>query len=193
MIANLAPDIVRLFFERGAFSAESTRYTASAWAIYSIALYLALCGTIMARVYNALQDARDQVIASLIGLAVHIGGNLMFMRFYGHNGIALSAVISTAVTTALLYMLLRRRLGPILSPETAGTLMKTVLANALLFAFAWAIRGLYVPQGGIWLLLWLAAVAAACAGFAVLAYRLLRIGPGVRQGGDQSERTGVNH
>lgn len=188
LIANFSPDIVKLLFERGAFTGKSTGLTSSAWAIYSIALYLALCGTILARVYNALQDARYQVVVSLIGLAVNVGGNVIFMRYYGHNGLALSTVLTTGVTTALLYVFLSRRLGGILTSETVGTMIKAIAANACMFVVAFVLRSIYIPEGRLQLAFWLASVMMLCAGCVVLAYRLFRVKFRIGIGSVQGER-----
>lgn len=175
LIIHFSPFIVKLLFERGAFTTQSTRYTSTAWAIYSIGLYFNLCGTILARVYNAIQDARDQMFVSLIGLILNVGLNFGLMKIYGHNGIVMGTVITGFVTMSMLYYFLTRRLGRIIERRTVHFLARVAASNLSLSLIVYLLKGWMVPTENMELFIWLTAVVGlSFVGLFVL-YRLFRV------------------
>ncbi|WP_158289274.1 murein biosynthesis integral membrane protein MurJ [Paenibacillus flagellatus] len=176
-IVHFSPYIVKLLFERGEFTSVSTRYTSSVWGIYSLGLFSFLCGMILARIYNALQDAKYQVLVSLIGLFTNIGSSLVFMKHYGHNGIALGTVLTSGVTTVLLYYFMTKKIGSILTRRTLIVLMKVFATNGLLFGLVYLLKRLFIPSGMLAEFIWIVISFMFLTAAASVLYKWLGLNP----------------
>ncbi len=100
--------LVRLAFERGAFSPESTAATSRAWMAYTIGLPMQAVGILTARMYNAFQRNTILTWVSGISIGLNILFNRIFMSYWGHVGIAFStSAVYTLTTIALVYLLYR--------------------------------------------------------------------------------------
>lgn len=103
--------LVRLVFERGAFSAHSTATTTGAWVAYAVGLPIQAIRHLTVRLYNALQENHILLYVSAASIGVNILLNTLCMRIWGHIGIAVSTSGVYALSGAfLLYWLVRRRL-----------------------------------------------------------------------------------
>jgi len=109
----LAPWIVRVLFERGAFGAEDTQRVAEVlrFAAFQIPFYV--IGSVAARVAVSLQAARFMLSIAFSALVLNAALNWLFMRHLGVAGIALSTVIvhavSAAATCAVCLVVIRRK------------------------------------------------------------------------------------
>lgn len=109
----LAPWIVRVLFERGAFGAEDTQRVAEVlrFAAFQIPFYI--IGTVAARVAVSLQAARCMLSIAFSALVLNAALNWLFMRHLGVAGIALSTVfvhaISAAATCTVCLVVIRRK------------------------------------------------------------------------------------
>jgi putative peptidoglycan lipid II flippase len=120
-----AEPLVRLVFERGAFTAEHTATVSLVVACYALQLPFYLCGIVGARVLIALR--RNVVIAviGVVNFTVNIAGNLLFMWLFGLPGLALSTsavyLVSSVILTWLALAYLRHE-----SREAASELPRQV-------------------------------------------------------------------
>jgi putative peptidoglycan lipid II flippase len=107
-----AEPLVRLIFERGAFTAEHTATVSVVVACYALQLPFYLCGIIGARVLIALRHNGVIAVIGVVNFAVNIAGNLLFMWLFGLPGIALSTsavyLVSSIILTWLALAYLRR-------------------------------------------------------------------------------------
>ncbi len=102
---------IRLVFQRGAFTGESTLTTAYAWKAYAVGLTVQAIGIFTAKVYNALQDNTTLMYVSAAGIGLNIVCNSIGMYLWGHIGIALSTSVVYAVMTGILLSLLQQKTG----------------------------------------------------------------------------------
>ena len=113
LIIGFGHPLVKLVFERGAFSEHSTSATAGAWIAYTLGLPVQALGILVARVYNALQENTTLMVVSGGSIGLNIFFNWLFMKFWGHIGIALSTSGVYGITTCVLLYLLTRKIGKI--------------------------------------------------------------------------------
>lgn len=98
-----AEPIVRIIFQRGEFDAEATTRVASVlrWLCLQIPFYiLAVLGS---RVCCALLASKFMLVSAAVNLSANIGLNLLFVRFMGVEGIALSTAVVYLISTIMLY------------------------------------------------------------------------------------------
>lgn len=130
--------VVRVLFERYAFTAEASRAVASAVAAYGVGLVSVACYTVVTRIFYALHDMTTpvRVGASMIGLNAVL--DWLFMRWWGHVGIALATSVVSTANLACLLWLLRGRLGSLEGPRVGRSMLRSAGAAALCGFAAWA-------------------------------------------------------
>jgi putative peptidoglycan lipid II flippase len=108
-------EIISLIFERGQFSAEDTILVGSVQFYYALQIPFHVIAMLAVRLISALQKNRILMWGTAISLVLNIVLNLIFMRYMGVTGIALSTACVHAVSFAylwsMLYFLLRRQAG----------------------------------------------------------------------------------
>lgn len=130
-LAILARPIIALIYEHGRFGAADTHASAVALAAYASGLTGYAAIKILGPAFYALDDARTPMNVSLLSVAINLACNWMAVDVLGlgHGGLALSTSIVALCNSALLYGILRRRIGgPSLGlmAETARILGATV-------------------------------------------------------------------
>ncbi len=110
----LSEPIIRVVFERGAFTAESTAITATALFYYSIGMVgYAVC-EVLNKSFYAIQDGKTPMLASIFGIVVNLLSAFLLAGVFdmGVGGLALaSAISSIAIAICLMVMMIRRRRG----------------------------------------------------------------------------------
>jgi putative peptidoglycan lipid II flippase len=130
--------IVQTLLERRAFTLESSARTAAALAFYAAGLPAHGAIEILTRSFYALQDTRTPVSVGVAGMALNV---VLAYSLAGAGGpeqayLAIAFALSTSayVETALLWLLLRRRVPAVASPALLASLLRIALAGAGLVA-----------------------------------------------------------
>jgi len=112
-LAMLAEPIIGLIYEHGRFVAADTHAVALALAAYAVGLTGYASIKILGPAFYALNDARTPMKVSLLSVAINLAGNWLAVRVLalGHGGLALSTSAVAMTNSALLFTLLKRRLG----------------------------------------------------------------------------------
>ncbi|OFW07039.1 MAG: murein biosynthesis integral membrane protein MurJ [Acidobacteria bacterium RIFCSPLOWO2_02_FULL_68_18] len=134
----LATPIVRVIFERAAFTAADTAATAAALQFYAVGLVGYSVVRILSPVFYALGQNRTPVLVSIVTVLVNAGLNIALVRVMGYRGLALGTSIAALFNATILVTLLDRRLGSIDGRRVAGALMRIVIASALMAVAAGA-------------------------------------------------------
>ena len=140
----LAAPIVRLIFERGAFTSADTMATAAALQFYAIGLVGYSVVRIVAPTFYALGQNRIPVVVSIATMLVNAGLNIILVRTVGVRGLALGTSIAAVFNGALLLYLLRRHLGGIEGGRMAASMSRIVIASVLM-AVAAAAADAWLP------------------------------------------------
>jgi putative peptidoglycan lipid II flippase len=114
----LATPIVRLIFERGAFTPDATIATAAALRFYAIG------------------ENRTPVKVSVVTVIINAALNIGLVRVLGFRGLALGTSIAALANAALLMYLLRRKLGGIEGGRVLGSFTRIMIAGAAMGAAA---------------------------------------------------------
>jgi putative peptidoglycan lipid II flippase len=148
-LAVLAEPIVRTLFERGAFTSADSAATASALAIFAIGLPGHILVKTWSPLFFARGDTRTPMLAGLLGLAIASLGSFALMPVIGHVGVALAIAGASWVSAAMLAILIRRRIGFFLEPNTRRRLVLIVLAGivmgAAVQALTWLLQSWFMP------------------------------------------------
>jgi putative peptidoglycan lipid II flippase len=101
--------IIRVLFERGAFTADDTPATAMALAAFAAGLPAFVAIKVFSPAYFAREDTRTPMIYAGISVVVNILGSLALFFIVGHVGIAIATTAAGWVNAALLAGTLLRR------------------------------------------------------------------------------------
>jgi putative peptidoglycan lipid II flippase len=128
----IALPIVQLIFERGNFMPSDTAATAAALIFYSPGLIGYSAVKIIAPTFYALRDSRTPVLISVGTMIFNITINMILVRVIGYKGLALGTSIAALLNASVLFWLLRNRLGGLEGMLIGRTLLKTLIASAIM-------------------------------------------------------------
>ena len=120
--------IVGLIFERGAFSAEDTIFTAQALAFYALGIFAMSSTSVVASIFYSYKDARTPLIISMCTVGLNIVLSVILMRFLSFRGLALAASIAAIFNLSLLTVFLKRKLGAIDGSRILADTLKIVVS-----------------------------------------------------------------
>jgi putative peptidoglycan lipid II flippase len=124
-----ATPIFSLLFMGGEFDYGKAVKCAEALSYYSLGLSLVALVRVLVPAFYALQDTRTPVITAFIAFIINLMFSLLLMGPLRHGGLALASSISALGNMALLFYLLRRKIGSFGGKGIALTGGKTVLAS----------------------------------------------------------------
>ncbi len=105
-----APLVVRLLFQRASFDSSDTERVAAVLRYASLQIPFYIASLLMSRVVLALQASWFTLATAVVSLSANIVFNLIFMRWYGVAGIALSTAMVYALSTLMLSLFLIHRI-----------------------------------------------------------------------------------
>jgi putative peptidoglycan lipid II flippase len=128
----LATPIVRVIFERNAFTPADTAATAAALQFYALGLLGYSVVRIASPTFYALGQNRTPVIVSVATVLVNAGLNIVLVRTMGYQGLALGTSIAAIFNAVTLMILLRRRLHGIEGGRVFHSFIRIAAASALM-------------------------------------------------------------
>jgi putative peptidoglycan lipid II flippase len=105
--------ILHLLFERGAFTRPVTLLTAEILAGYALGLCFYIGNRILAPAFYAMHDTRTPVATGAVAVGVNIAASLLLMGPLGPTGLAVATAVASGSNFMLLFIRLRRRIGPL--------------------------------------------------------------------------------
>jgi len=139
----LARPIVQLLLERGLFLQSDTIATAAAVQCYAVGLVGYSTTRIASPVFYALRQSRVPVVLSTISIALNLMLSVVLVRAMGVRGLALATALAAIVNGGLSILLLRRQLGRVDGGHLAFTLVKILIASAVMaVAVVTTVRGM---------------------------------------------------
>jgi len=141
VLVALARPIVALLYQHGKFGASDTVETARALWAYAVGLAAFSGVRVMVPAYYSLGMARIPVMISFISIGVTVALNFLLMGPMRHAGLALATSIGSVLNFALLFWMLRSRIGGIGGRMLAFSAAKILTAAALAGGAAWLAAG----------------------------------------------------
>jgi putative peptidoglycan lipid II flippase len=138
----LASPIVRVIFERRAFTAYDTAATAAALQFYAIGLIGYSIVRIASPTFYAMNESRTPVKVSMAAVLVNAGLNIALAQFMGYRGLALGTSIAAMANAGTLLFLLRRRLHGLEGRRVSIAFLKITAASLAMGAAALVVDAL---------------------------------------------------
>ena len=135
----LSESLVGVVFQRGEFGAIDTQQTSTALSFYCLGLAAYAAIKVLTPAYYALNDVRIPMLAGVISIFLNYALNWTFVRVlgWGHGGLAFSTSVVAAFNFAVLFWMMKVKLGGIHGRRLAWSVLKIVTASALMGATCW--------------------------------------------------------
>jgi len=131
-IVILAEPAIKVFFQRGAFDEVATYMTSQALIYYSLGLVGSSLRLMLNKVFYSVQDTTTPMINGMIAVGINVALNYALIGYMGHAGLALATSISATITTILLFIDLRKKLGKIGLKKYLVCFLKTLAASIVM-------------------------------------------------------------
>jgi putative peptidoglycan lipid II flippase len=184
-LAFMGVPVIGLIYEHGRFTPPDTAFAAQALAGYAVGLAGYAGIKVLAPAFYALDDARTPMLVSVLSIVTNYALNWVLVRQlgFGHVGLALATSAVALGNFAILYVMLRRRVGGFGHAAAAAriALATGLMAGVVLGADA-GLAGALPPGGTLRHALRLAVVLPLAAGVFWGACRALGVAvPGLRR------------
>ena len=132
----LSESLVGVVFQRGEFGAIDTQQTSTALSFYCLGLAAYAAIKVLTPAYYALNDVRIPMLAGVISIFLNYALNWTFVRVlgWGHGGLAFSTSVVAAFNFAVLFWMMKVKLGGIHGRRLVWSVLKIVTASALMGA-----------------------------------------------------------
>jgi putative peptidoglycan lipid II flippase len=137
LLLTLAEPIIRLLFERGKFTANSTQQATLALVCLAPGLVAFSLVNILARAFYALGDTRTPMRVSVFCLTLNLGLAAVLVWRYEQGGLGLANTASACLNVCLLTYALRRKLKRLEMSPLKKIVLPLALAAGLAGAIAW--------------------------------------------------------
>ena len=148
-----AEPIMRVLFERGAFTAVDTKATASMLAALALGLPAYVLVKVLHPSFFAREDTKTPMLYAGISLAANVILSLMLFLLIGATGIALATALAGWINVALLAGELARREGFALDDTFRHRVFRILAAcaamGAVVFVLVKVLVGGFAPQSGL--------------------------------------------
>jgi len=105
----LAEPIIQILFERGAFVAEDTLYTAKVLSYFALGLPAYIIIKVLVSCFFAREDTKTPLYISIVSVITNVVLSLLLIGSMREMGIALATAISAWINALLLYVFLYTR------------------------------------------------------------------------------------
>ena len=144
-----AEEFVRLLFGRGAFTEEALVMTTGVFFYYAMGNIGYGLRQILYRVFYSLQDTKTPMMNASISVFINIILNIILSRYMGLNGLALATSISAIFCLILLFISIRRKIGPFGMKDISISFIKILFASLVMGILAKLSYGILIKYVAI--------------------------------------------
>lgn len=125
-------ELIDILFARGAFDANALNLTSSALMFYAIGMLGMGLREVLSRVFYSMQDTKTPVKNAALGMLINIILNIFLSSYLGIAGLALATSIAATFTTFLLFVSLRKEIGPFGMKKISISFLKILFASLVM-------------------------------------------------------------
>ncbi|MHC4321313.1 MAG: murein biosynthesis integral membrane protein MurJ [Planctomycetota bacterium] len=140
--------LVELFYERNAFTAESTYRTSVVIFFYALGVWAYCASHVIIRAFYSIQDTLTpvKVGAGMVGLNLVL--NLTLIWFLREGGLALATAISATIQIIILFALLHKKLNITGHKHIITSAIKTLIATFFMYVTCWIMLKIMPTSNG---------------------------------------------
>lgn len=139
-LALLGEPIVRLLFQRGAFTAADTQMMVPLLALFAVGMPFFSVTSLSTRAFYALKDTVTPVKLAVISFVINLSLSLALMYRIGPAGLVIASIVAVIVQTLLMQLLLTKRMPEMTFNSLWKTLGKVVVGAgvmSLVVGYGW--------------------------------------------------------
>jgi len=130
-LMSLCTPIMSILFFRGEFHYEAVQKSAQALFCYAIGLVPVAATRVIMSAFYSLQDTKTPVKVAFVAFLFNLFFSLLLMKPLKHSGLALATSFSSYINMALLFNMLKKKIGrTFISGTLIAYIIKVMLASA---------------------------------------------------------------
>lgn len=122
-------EIVKIVYERGAFTSEETALTAYIFIFVILALFFVGGSSVLNNAFYGMQDTKTPRLGAVVAVSTNIVLNLILVRYMQAAGLSLATSISTMVNYVILLIFFRRKCGAFGGLAFVRNIIKCIFAT----------------------------------------------------------------
>ncbi|MBL4575839.1 MAG: murein biosynthesis integral membrane protein MurJ [Opitutaceae bacterium] len=142
----LGEPIVRLLFERGAFSSGNTTQVVPVLTIFALGMPFYAFAVLVTKGFYSLKDTATPARVAGVGFILNLTLSLILMSLYGTVGLAAASNLSIVFQLVLLQSLLSRREPNLEVVSLWGQVVRIAVATLVMSLFIWSGREFVLSQ-----------------------------------------------
>ncbi|MCS7281516.1 MAG: murein biosynthesis integral membrane protein MurJ [Desulfobacterota bacterium] len=150
LMCGLSTEIVKILYERGAFSAFETELTARALLGYAIGLLFYGSSVLFTRIFYAMHDTKTPAIVGLVSVVSNAILDVLLMIPYKNFGISLATSIVSFSNTIILFLILKRKVSYRLERKTVTFLAQGLVCGIIIWFFTFLTK--FVTKNPVFLI-----------------------------------------
>ncbi len=139
-IGMLSKDIVKLIYERGEFTPESTLLTSSALMFYAIGMIGYGMMEFLNKAFYAMQDSKTPMKTSVVAILINLVLSIVLVKVMGYTGLPLATSITSVVIGTLMMALVNDKIKGIITKDTLKEILKVTTASLVMALFIFIIQ-----------------------------------------------------
>jgi putative peptidoglycan lipid II flippase len=175
-IIIVARPLISAAFQHGRFTGEDTDMVVKTLTFYAFGLCGYFAQQILVRAFYSIQDSKMPMRSALVAVVVNFLLNLTLIWFLGRDGLAAATAICAYVQVIILTTVIKIRLGNSVLDGLMTTLIKTLIATAVMWLvgtlFMSLMKGL--PDSRLFNILRLVIIVSSSAAVYILCAKLMR-------------------
>jgi len=136
----LSTPIIHILFERGAFLAEDTLYTAQVLSIFSLGLPAYILIKILVTCFFAREDTKTPLYVAVVSVIINVVLSLLLISTMREMGIALATAISAWVNVFLLFIILQSKKNLILDAIFLKNSFKIIISVLVMLSACYVLN-----------------------------------------------------
>ena len=145
-IALLSKNLIRIIYERGEFSVNSTNLTSAALQFYAIGMLGYGLMEVLNKTFYAKQDARTPMFISGFAIIVNICLSILLVKIMGYTGLPFAASITSLLTTVVMLVIINKKMSGIVDKESFKELLKTIFSAMSMGVIVYLVGKIYMPS-----------------------------------------------
>lgn len=145
VVVFFGEDLIRIVYERGEFTAESTRLVSVAFVIYSFGIFGYIAQNVLNKLFYIAGKYKLTVIGAVVIVVLKLLIDIFVSPYFSTNFVAISTTVLVTVYAAFIVWQLKNIIGSYLTRELIGTVLK-ILMSAFLTVVSIAVTNCIVPM-----------------------------------------------
>ncbi|HOP85530.1 MAG TPA: murein biosynthesis integral membrane protein MurJ [Syntrophorhabdaceae bacterium] len=143
LLCSIGDVVIKILYERGAFTQKETLLTYKALFGYSMGLLFYALSISFVRIFNAMHDMKTPAAIGITSIIINAGFAIILMNPLKNLGIALATSISSFYNFSMLFFFLKKRINYKLSPSVIKDITKSIVAGILLVFIIYILKFYY--------------------------------------------------